>query len=591
MSILHWTYITVGLTFSLYIYIAWRSRVATTKGFYVAGAGVPAVYNGMATAADWMSAASFISMAGLISFMGYTGSMYLMGWTGGYVLLALLLAPYLRKFGKYTVPDFVGDRYYSDTARVVALICAIFVSLTYVAGQMRGVGIVFSRFLEVQVNIGVVIGMCIVFIYAGLGGMKGITWTQVAQYCVLIVAYLIPAVAISMHITGQPIPQLGYGSTIAAGPDAGKHLLDVLDALNKDLGFAQYTSAFGKGQKSMLDMFCITFALMVGTAGLPHVIIRFYTVPNVKSARISAGYALFFIALLYTTAPAVAVFARYNMINTLHNKTYKDAPTWFHNWEKTGLVAYMDKNGDGKITYAPGAPFVGAPKLTGQKGKFGESLLSNKPTPNKNELYIDRDIMVLANPEIAKLPNWVVALVAAGGLAAALSTAAGLLLVIGAAISHDLYFRMLNPQATEKQRLLLSRVMIGVAICVAGYFGIKPPAFVAQVVAFAFGLAASSFFPIIIMGIFWKRATREGCILGMIAGMGFTAFYIIHVKFMGAPFWFAGISAEGIGTIGMLLNFVVMYIVSLVTAEPPKEVQEMVESIRYPRGSGSPTDH
>lgn len=591
MSILHWTYVTVGLTFGLYIYIAWRSRVATTKGFYVAGAGVPAIYNGMATAADWMSAASFISMAGLISFMGYSGSMYLMGWTGGYVLLALLLAPYLRKFGKYTVADFVGDRYYSDTARTVALICAIFVSLTYVAGQMRGVGIVFSRFLEVPVNWGVVIGMCIVFIYAGLGGMKGITWTQVAQYCVLIVAYLIPAVTISMQITGQPIPQLGYGSTITAGPDAGKHLLEVLDVLNKDLGFAEYTSAFGAGQKSMLDILCITFALMVGTAGLPHVIIRFYTVPNVKSARISAGYALFFIALLYTTAPAIAVFARYNMINTLAGKAYKEAPSWFQNWEKTKLVAWMDKNGDGKITYAPGLAFVGAPQLTGKKGKYGESLLANKPTPNKNELYIDQDIMVLANPEIARLPNWVVALVAAGGLAAALSTAAGLLLVVGASISHDLYFRMINPQATEKNRLLLSRVMIGVAICVAGYFGIHPPAFVAQVVAFAFGLAASSFFPIIIMGIFWKRATREGCILGMIVGMGFTAFYIIHVKFFGAPFWFAGISAEGIGTIGMLFNFIVMYVVSMLTAEPPKEVQEMVESIRYPRGSGSPTDH
>ena len=591
MSILAWTWITVGLTFSLYIYIAWRARVSDTRGFYVAGSSVPPLYNGMATAADWMSAASFISMAGLISFLGYSGSMYLMGWTGGYVLLALLLAPYLRKFGKYTVPDFVGDRYYSNAARTVALICAIFVSLTYVAGQMRGVGIVFSRFLEVNINLGVIIGMCIVFVYAGLGGMKGITWTQVAQYTVLIIAYLIPAVVISYKMTGWPIPQIGYGATITDGANAGKHLLEVLDAINKDLGFAQYTAAFGKGQKSMLDILAITFALMVGTAGLPHVIIRFYTVPSVRAARLSAGYALFFIALLYTTAPAIAVFARYNLLDTINNKAYKEVPTWFHNWEKTGLVAWVDKNGDGKIQYRPGPPFAGKPKFSGKKGPLGQTLLTNKLTSNANELYIDRDIMVLANPEIAALPNWVVALVAAGGLAAALSTAAGLLLVIGAAISHDLYFRMWNPQATEKQRLLLSRVMIGVAICIAGYFGIHPPAFVAQVVAFAFGLAASSFFPIIIAGVFWKRANREGCIAGMIAGIGFTAFYILQVNFWKQAPWFFGISAEGIGTVGMLLNFIVLIVVSLLTAPPPQEVQDLVERIRYPRGAGAATDH
>ncbi len=585
MSILTWTYIMVGFTFAIYIFIAWRSRVADTKGFYVAGKGVPALANGAATAADWMSAASFISMAGLISFMGYAGSMYLMGWTGGYVLLALLLAPYLRKFGKYTVPDFVGDRYYSDSARVVALICAIFVSFTYVCGQMRGVGIVFSRFLGVGVNLGVLIGMCIVFIYAALGGMKGITWTQVAQYCVLIVAYLIPAVAISVQYTGWPIPQIGYGASFNGGAHSGQYLLDVLNQLNTDLGFAEYTSAFGKGSKSMLDILCITFALMVGTAGLPHVIIRFYTVPSVRAARISAGFALLFIAILYTTAPAVAVFARYNMINSLNNVAYEKAPSWFKNWQITGLVAWLDKNGDGKIQYAPGAPFKGKPTFAVEKGKWGERAVTNKPTDNKNELYVDRDIMVLANPEIANLPPWVVALVAAGGLAAALSTASGLLLVVASSISHDLYFRIINPQATEASRLMVGRVMIGVAVCIAGYFGIHPPAFVAQVVAFAFGLAASSFFPIIIMGIFWKRATREGCIAGMIVGILFTAYYIVHVKFFAGSFWFLGISGEGIGTIGMIMNFVIIYVVSLITSPPPAEVQELVESIRYPRGA------
>ena len=585
MSILTWTYIMVGITFSIYIGIAWASRVKDTKGFYIAGGSVPALANGMATAADWMSAASFISMAGLISFMGYTGCIYLMGWTGGYVLLALLLAPYLRKFGKYTVPDFVGDRYYSNAARTVALICAIFVSFTYVAGQMRGVGIVFSRFLEVDVNTGVLIGMTIVFLYAGLGGMKGITWTQVAQYSVLIIAYLIPAIAISFKITGQFIPQLGFGSTIAHGTNAGVYLLDVLDKLNTDLGFAAFTSAFGHGNKSMIDVFCITFALMVGTAGLPHVIVRFYTVPSVKAARLSAGFALMFIAILYTTAPSVASFARYNMIETLNNKEYKAAPTWLKNWEKTGLVAWVDKNSDGVIQYKAGKPFAGKPMFTKSAGSNGERLVSNKLTTNANELYVDRDIIVLANPEIANLPAWVIALVAAGGLAAALSTASGLLLVISSSISHDLYFRMINPQATEKQRLLLGRIMIGIAVCIAGYFGIHPPGFVAQVVAFAFGLAASSFFPIIIMGIFNKKTTKEGAITGMVCGILFTMIYIVQIKFFGVKPWFLGISAEGIGTIGMLINFAFTIIVSKFTPEPPREVQDMVESIRYPRGA------
>ncbi|MEW6351730.1 MAG: sodium:solute symporter family protein [Thermodesulfobacteriota bacterium] len=591
MSILQWTWLVVGATFALYIYIAWRSRVADVKGFYVAGSAIPPVYNGMATAADWMSAASFISMAGLISFLGYTGSMYLMGWTGGYVLLALLLAPYLRKFGKFTVPDFVGDRYYSNSARTVALICAIFVSLTYVAGQMRGVGIVFSRYLDTGINTGVIVGMIIVFCYAGLGGMKGITWTQVAQYLVLIVAYLIPAIALAYYFTGWPIPQIGYGASMITGPHAGQYLLDALNMIHKEFGFQAYTSAFGPGQKSMLDMACITIVCMVGTAGLPHVIIRFYTVPSVKAARSSAGYALFFIALLYTTAPAIAVFARYNVLGTINNKAYTEAPQWFKNWERTGLVAWLDKNNDGIIQYRPGAGFKGAPKFKEGTGTVGQRLVENEPTKDQNELYIDRDIIVLANPEIAGLPNWVVALVAAGGLAAALSTAAGLLLVIGSAISHDLYFRMINPKASERTRMMLSRVMIGVAICVAGYFGINPPAFVAQVVAFAFGLASSSFFPIIIMGVFWKRATKEGCIAGMILGMGFTAYYIIHTTFMGAKPWCFGISAEGIGTVGMIINFVAMYVVSLVTPPPPQEVQDMVERIRYPRGAKAASDH
>ncbi len=591
MSILTWTYIIVGASFGLYMYIAWASRVKDTKGFYVAGGGVPPLANGMATGADWMSAASFISMAGIISFGGFQGSVYLMGWTGGYVLLALLLAPYLRKFGKFTVPDFVGDRYYSRTARIVALICAIFVSLTYVAGQMRGVGIVFSRFLEVDVNTGVIIGMCIVFLYAGLGGMKGITWTQVAQYVVLIVAFTIPAVAISMKITGNPVPQLGFGGTIEGGTYGGRFLLETLDAINQDLGFAAYTAAYGPGQKPMLDVLCITLALMVGTAGLPHVIVRFYTVPTVRAARLSAGYALLFIALLYTTAPAVAGFARYNMVDTLNDKPYAAAPQWFKDWEKTGLIAWLDKNGDGMIQYRAGAAFTGKLQFSGQTGPHGEPLLKNAPTNSPNELYVDNDIMVLANPQIANLPNWVVALVAAGGLAAALSTASGLLLVIASSISHDLYYRIVNRKASEKQRLLLGRVMIGLAVLAAGYFGINPPGFVAQVVALAFGLAASSFFPILVLGIFSKRVNREGAIAGMVAGIGFTMLYIVQTKFMGMKPWLWDITPEGIGAVGMVINFAVTFLVSAMTPPPPQEIQDMVESVRIPKGAGAAVDH
>jgi len=591
MSLQIWTYLIVGATFALYIGIAWSARVKDTKGFYVAGGGVPPLANGMATAADWMSAASFISMSGMIAFMGYAGCMYLMGWTGGYVLLALLLAPYLRKFGKFTVPDFVGDRYYSSAARVVALVCAIFISLTYVAGQMRGVGIVFSRFLEVDVNTGVIIGMVLVFFYAGIGGMKGITWTQVAQYCVLITAFLVPAIAISAKLTGHFLPQLGFGSTIIEGPDSGAYLLDTLNRISVDLGFAEYTSAFGAGSKPMIDVFAITMCLMVGTAGLPHVIIRFYTVPTVRAARISAFYALIFIAILYTTAPALGAFARYTLTNVLSDTTYATAPSWFKNWEKTGLLAWMDKNNDGVITYRAGAPFKGKPIFSGEAGPAGQRLLKNDATDNANELYIDNDIMVLATPEISQLPNWVIALVAAGGLAAALSTAAGLLLVISSAISHDLYYRIINREASEQKRLAIGRIMMGIAVLVAGYFGINPPGFVAQVVAFAFGLASSSFFPVIVLGIFWKRATKEGAICGMVAGIVFTMVYIVQTKFMGVAPWFLNISPEGIGTVGMLLNFAVTIVVSLCTAAPPAAVQDMVESVRIPRGAGAAVDH
>lgn len=562
MDILTWTYIIVGLTFTLYIGIAIKTRASSTKEFYIAGGGVSPLANGIATAADWMSAASFISMAGLISFMGYDGSVYLMGWTGGYVLLALLLAPYLRKFGKYTVPDFVGDRYYSQTARLVAVVAAIFISFTYVAGQMRGVGIVFSRFLEVDINTGVVIGMIIVVFYAVLGGMKGITYTQVAQYCVLIFAYMVPAIFISLQLTGNPIPQLGFGGTL----NDGSYLLDKVDGLLTELGFIAYTS----GSKEVIDMFFITAALMVGTAGLPHVIVRFFTVPKVKDARKSAGYALLFIAILYTTAPAVGVFGIYNMITNINGQKIESLPTWVQNWQKTGLITIEDKNKDGMILY--------------QKDKV------------KNELTIDKDIMVLANPEIAGLPNWVVALVAAGGLAAALSTAAGLLLVISTAISRDLLKNALAPNISEKSELLYARMAAIFAVIVAGYFGVNPPGFVAEVVAFAFGLAAASFFPVIIMGIFSKRMNKEGAIAGMIIGLIFTLGYLIYFKFMNPELnnkdhWWFGISPEGIGTLGMILNFVVSIIISKFTPPPPKHIQDLVEEIRIPRGATSAIIH
>ncbi len=589
-----WTYLMVAVSFAIYIGIAIVTRVKNTEGFYVAGHGVPAIANGMATGADWMSAASFISMAGLISFMGYTGSIYLMGWTGGYVLLALLLAPYLRKFGKFTVPDFVGDRYYSSTARLVAVFCAIFVSFTYVAGQMRGVGVVFSRFLEIEVNHGVIAGMVLVFIYAVLGGMKGITWTQVAQYCVLIVAFLIPAVAISMKMTGNPIPQIGFGSKIVEGENAGLYLLQAIDEIHRELGFPEYTATFSGGKKSMIDVLCITLALMVGTAGLPHVIVRFYTTKSVRAARYSAFWALLFIAVLYTTAPAIAAFARVNMIQTLNEKSYAERPQWFRSWETTGLIAWIDKNGDGAIQYAPGKPFDDVPKYRLDAaearvlGDFGQPLLDNAPAEGANELYVDRDIMVLANPEIAQLPAWVVGLVAAGGLAAALSTAAGLLLVISSAVSHDLLKRTLMPNMSDKHELRYARGAAAVAVVFAGLLGIYPLGFVAQVVAFAFGLAASSFFPVIVLGVFWKRATREGAIAGMLSGILFTAGYIVYFKTInaaaGADEWFLGISPEGIGTIGMLICFAVTVVVSLLTKEPPADVQEAVEAIRSPYG-------
>jgi len=576
------TYLFVGLTFALYIAIAIWSRAVTTSDFYIAGKGVNPVANGMATAADWMSAASFISMAGLIAFLGKDGSVYLMGWTGGYVLLALLLAPYLRKFGQYTVPDFIGTRYYSNAARLVAVICLIFVSFTYVAGQMRGVGIVFSRFLEVDINVGVIVGMCIVFFYAVLGGMKGITYTQVAQYCVLIFAYLVPAIFISILMTGNPIPQLGFGDTLV---NSSTYLLDKLDQVTTDLGFTPYT----ENTKSRIDIFCITAALMFGTAGLPHVIVRFFTVPKVSDARKSAGYALIFIAILYSTAPAVSAFARMNFIDSVQETQYKIAPNWFKNWENIGLIAWKDKNEDGLIQYSAGNALEGVkPNFTNEKGLSGERLTVNDPDmSNDNEVYIDRDIMVLANPEIASLPGWVVALVAAGALAAALSTAAGLLLVISASISHDVLKKTFMPQITEKQELLYARCSAAVAIFIAGLFGIYPPGFVAQVVAFAFGLAAATIFPALVMGIFYKRLNKEGAIAGMISGLVITSAYIINFKFINAQLnssenWFLGISPEGFGFIGMLLNFCIAISVSFFYARPPENVSLMVDQIREP---------
>lgn len=564
MEILTWTYILVGLSFVLYIGIAIYTRAGSTSEFYTAGGGVSPLANGMATAADWMSAASFISMAGIIAFSGYDGSVYLMGWTGGYVLLAMLLAPYLRKFGKFTVPDFVGDRYYSNKARVVAVFCALFISFTYVAGQMRGVGIVFSRYLEVDINTGVLIGMAIVFFYAVLGGMKGITYTQVAQYCVLIFAFMVPAIFISIQLTGNPVPQLGLGGTVADG----QFLLDKLDGVLGEMGFNEYTS----GRKDMIDIFAITLALMVGTAGLPHVIVRFFTVPRVKDARLSAGYALIFIAILYTTAPAVAAFGIYNAIDTVAGQPVDQLPEWIANWQKTNLISINDINGDGLVQYTP---FV-----------------------DTNELNIDKDIMVLAAPEIAKLPNWVVGLVAAGGMAAALSTAAGLLLVISTSVSRDL-FRTFKPSMTEKTELRIARLSAAVAVGIAGYFGVNPPGFVAEVVAFAFGLAAASFFPVIIMGIFSTRMNKEGAIAGMLSGLIFTLGYIIYFKFGQNLFglspesvspdrWLFGISPEGIGAVGMLINFVACYAVSKFTPAPPRHVQDMIQDIRVPRGAKKP---
>ena len=562
MSAQLWIWILVGLTFSLYIGIAIWARAASTKEFYVAGGGVSPIANGLATAADWMSAASFISMAGLISFSGYDGSVYLMGWTGGYVLLALLLAPYLRKFGKFTVPDFIGDRYYSNVARTVAVFCALIISFTYVAGQMRGVGLVFSRYLEVDINTGVLIGMVIVLFYAVLGGMKGITYTQVAQYCVLIFAFMVPAIFISFQMTGHLIPQIGFGGEVSEGV----YLLDKLDGLHRELGFHEYTS----GSKSTMDVFFITAALMVGTAGLPHVIVRFFTVKKVSDARKSAGWALLFIAILYTTAPAIAVFARTNLIETVSNKEYEQLPQWFENWEVTGLLQFNDKNGDGKVQYVA--------------------------DQEKNELQVDRDIMVLANPEIADLPNWVIGLIAAGALAAALSTAAGLLLVISASVSHDLIKKIVKPDISEKGELIAARVSAFLAVILAGYFGVNPPGFVAATVALAFGLAAASFFPAIVLGIFYKRMNKEGAVAGMVVGVLLMLFYMTKFKFgwFGGGTqedWWFGISPEGFGTFAMLVNFAISIVISKFTPAPPLEVQDIVENIRIPSGAGQAHDH
>ena len=575
------TYLFVGLTFSLYIGIAIWSKAKSTNDFYVAGKGVNPIANGMATAADWMSAASFLSMAGLIAFMGRDGSVYLMGWTGGYVLLALLLAPYLRKFGQYTVPDFIGTRYYSNIARLVGVLCLIVISFTYIAGQMRGVGIVFSRFLEVDINIGVIIGMAIVFFYAVLGGMKGITYTQVAQYCVLIFAYLVPAIFVSILMTSNPNPALGFGDTLTG---SSVYLLDKLDQISIDLGFGAYTEF----KKSTIDIFCITAALMIGTAGLPHVIVRFFTVPSIKDARKSAGYALLFITILYLTAPAVAAFARVNLVESIQDQSYETTPAWFKNWEQIGLIAWQDKNDDNKITYASGDAFVPAKPVFDNSSDEGPRSITNSPNElTDNEVYIDRDIVVLASPEIANLPGWVIALVAAGGLAAALSTAAGLLLVISSAISHDLLKKVVMPKISDKQELFFARLSAGIAVLIAGLFGIYPPAFVAQVVALAFGIAAATIFPALFLGIFTSWVTREGSILGMLSGLLFTMTYIIYFKFIftdlnNPDYWLFGISPEGIGVIGMCINFIVAMFVSKITLSPPKEITELVKEIRKP---------
>lgn len=607
MSVLLWTWILVGITFTLYLAVAWLSRVGDTKGFYVAGRGIPAIANGMATGADWMSAASFISMAGLISTMGYAGGVYLMGWTGGFVLLALMIAPYLRKFGHFTVPDFVGDRFDSTAARLVAIACAIFVSFTYVAGQMRGVGVVFSRFLEVDINVGVCIGMAIVFFYATVGGMKGITWTQVAQYWVLITAFIVPALAISFKLTGVPVPQAGLGATLRpelADGQSGVFLLEKLNQIHADLGFASYTNTF-EGKWDKVNVFLVALTLMTGTAGLPHVIVRFYTVRNVKAARWSAFWALLFIALLYLTAPATAAFARYYMIQSINGKTAEEMPTWFTSWEKTGLIRWLD-DGDGKLHYSnrddneifrkgtlswdellkiekQHSLWIGS---AGAQGSDGRAELRAQGLSGP-----DQDIIVLATPEMAELANWIIALVAAGGLAAALSTASGLLLVISSSVAHDLYYRVINPQASERQRLLLGRGVIGLAVVIAGLFGIYPVGFVGQVVAFAFGLAAASFFPAIVLGIFSKRVGTIPAIVGMLTGIGLTAFYIVGCVFQGMTPWTfgifpQGISPQGIGALGMLVNFAITLALTPLFPAPRQSVQEMVDAVREPEGEG-----
>jgi len=598
VSVSAWTYLFVGLSFSLYLGIAWRSRVRDTRGFFVAGRGVPAMANGMATAADWMSAASFISMAGLISMMGYSGGVYLMGWTGGYVLLALLLAPYLRKFGKFTVPDFIGDRYDSDLARVVAVLCAVFISFVYVAGQMRGVGVVFSRFLEVDINVGVFIGMAIVFVYATLGGMKGITWTQVAQYWVLITAFLVPAIAISIRLTGHPLPQVGMGAELLdSASGGGVYLLDKLNQVHADLGFASYTDAFASQRWNRLNVGLTALALMVGTAGLPHVLVRFYTVKNVKAARWSAFWALFFISMLYLTAPATAAFARYYMIDSLQGQSRQELPAWFESWEQTGLIAWFD-DGDNRLRYSAGddnevfrsgsmaAAHMQALATSHQRWLDGAGGEDARPELREAGLSgPDRDIIVLATPEMAGLSAWIIALMAAGGLAAALSTASGLLLVVSSSVAHDLYYRIINPQASEARRLAVGRATIGLAVVVAGIFGIYPPGFVAEVVAFAFGLAAASFFPALVMGIFSRRVGTVPAVSGMVVGIGFTAAYIIGNRFFGMPAWCFGISAQAIGSVGMLLNFAAALLLVPFCKPPGPTVQRLIDRIREPEGS------
>ncbi|MBI5249555.1 MAG: cation acetate symporter [Desulfomonile tiedjei] len=582
MSAVAWTYLVTVAIFGLYVVISWRSVSLERKGFYVAGVEKPPILNGMATAADWISAGSFMSIAGLVAFTGYSGSVYIMGWTGGYVLLAILLAPYLRKLGRFTVPEFVGDRYYSNSARAAALFCAILISFVYVCAQMRGVGIILARLLSVEIHTAVIIGSGVIFIYAVFGGMKGIVWTQVTQYIIMILAYLIPACLIATEITGIPVPQAALGGTIAHGKDSGQFLLDALDKMNGDLGFAAFTSAFGPGGDSRLNMLCITVALMFGTAGLPHILVKFYTVPSVQAARLTAAYALLFVALLYLTVPAVAAFARYNLISSVNGKAYNQVSEWFREWEKTGLVVWVDKNGDGIIQFSHGNALEETRRLNAEQDQSVTRIPENAPAASKNELYVDPDITILMSPEIAGLPGWVLGLLVAGALTAALSTSAGLLLVIGSALAHDFYYRMINPKATAKRQLLLGRGIVAVTVILACYVGVYPPAYVAQVVAFAFGLAASSFFPIILMGIFWKRTTSQGAIAGMLAGISFSGLYIIQVGFFHCAPWFLGISAEGIGAIGMLVNFAVTYTVSMLTPPPPQEIQDTIENVRNP---------